>query len=635
MRWIAVACAAGPFRKISQPPVRFPHCRHSTMIDLFRNVLNLARPYSGRLAIGLLAGFLAGLANPLLMVSVKLVVEVVFAEPGSSPLAEQLRSAPPMLRGIGERILASLPNGDIHGSKLAMLLVIASIPGAMFLRGALTYLNFYLVNWVSIRAVMDLRVKVFAHLLTLPSSYFSKTSTGTLMAQLQAATAIQSVLGPSLITIIKEPITVVSLAALLFWQQPQLTMVAAVVLPFTLLPFVIYSRRVRRSANVLSQQMSDQGKLVHESLTGYRILKAYNLEEKAASEFHATSRLGANHQMRMMRAGELPGVLIEFLGAVGVAAFFAYIAILSPVKMTPGDLLQFVGCIFLLYQPIKSLIKLHNQLEQARIISQMVFGILETKNDLIEPANPKALHAAGAAVRFEHIDFSYGEKAVLQDFDLEVRSGALVALVGSSGAGKTTVTNLLLRFYDPQKGRITIGGIDIRDVMTRDLRNQIAVVTQDTILFNDTIHNNIALGRPGATREEVIEAAKHAHAHAFITEKQDGYDCVIGEKGVMLSGGQRQRLAIARAILKNAPILILDEATSSLDAESERAVQAALDELMEGRTTICIAHRLSTIQNADVIVVMDQGRIVETGPPRDLLAKDGAYRKLHELQFAQ
>ncbi|MEQ1852975.1 MAG: ATP-binding cassette domain-containing protein, partial [Chthoniobacteraceae bacterium] len=257
------------------------------------------------------------------------------------------------------------------------------------------------------------------------------------------------------------------------------------------------------------------------------------------------------------------------------------------------------------------------------------------KNDLIEPENPKPLRAAGADVRFEHINFHYGEKAVLRDFDLAVKSGQLVALVGSSGAGKTTVTNLLLRFYDPQAGRITIGGVDIREVRTRDLREQIAVVTQDTILFNDTIHNNIALGRPGATREEVIEAAKHAHAHEFITEKQEGYDCVIGEKGVMLSGGQRQRIAIARAILKNAPILILDEATSSLDAESERAVQAALDEMMQGRTTVCIAHRLSTVQNADVIVVMDQGRIIEIGPPAQLLEQNGAYRRLHELQFTQ
>ena len=426
----------------------------------------------------------------------------------------------------------------------------------------------------------------------------------------------------------------VSLVVFLFWQQPGLTLVAVVVLPISMLPFVTYSRRLRRSASVLSRQMSDQGKLVHESFTGYRILKAYNLEAKAADEFHSTSRMGANHQMRILRAGELPGALIEFLGALGVAAFFAYIALLSPKKMTPGDLLQFVGCVFLLYQPIKSLIKLHSQLEQARSISEMVFDLLETKNDVLEPAQPKALRAAGADVAFERVNFNYDDKTVLNGFNLTVKAGQLVALVGPSGGGKTTVTNLLLRFYDAKGGRVTIGGVDLRDVNSAELRNQIAVVTQDTVLFNDTIHNNIALGRPGATREAVIAAAKHAHAHEFITEKTEGYETVIGEKGVMLSGGQRQRLAIARAIVRDAPILILDEATSALDTESERAVQEALEELMVGRTTICIAHRLSTVQKADAIIVMDQGRIVETGTHAELIEKNGLYRKLYDLQFS-
>jgi subfamily B ATP-binding cassette protein MsbA len=469
------------------------------------------------------------------------------------------------------------------------------------------------MNWVSMRVITDLRVRVFKHVLTLGSSFFSKTSTGTLMWQMQATSSVQAALGDSWVTIIREPITVVSLVVLLFVSQPHLTLLSVMVLPFTLLPYVIYSRRVRKSAKILSQQIADQGKLVHESLSGYRILKAYNLENKASDEFERTARLGANHQMRILRAGELPSALMELLGAIGVASFFIYIAFLAPSKMTPGDLMQFVGCIFLLYQPIKSLIRLHNQLEQARVISQMVFSLLETKNDILEPENPKPLNAVGADVAFHHVNFGYDEKQVLYDFDLSVKAGKLIALVGSSGAGKTTVTNLLLRFHDPQSGSITIGGTDIKDVLTRELRDRISVVTQETVLFNDTIYNNIQVGRPGATREEVIEAARHAHAHDFIIARPEGYEAIIGERGAMLSGGQRQRIAIARAIVKNAPILILDEATSSLDAESERTVQAALEELMVGRTTLCIAHRLSTIQRADQIIVMEQGRIVETG----------------------
>ncbi len=260
--------------------------------------------------------------------------------------------------------------------------------------------------------------------------------------------------------------------------------------------------------------------------------------------------------------------------------------------------------------------------------------MLATKNSVPEPAAPKMLHADKADIVFENLDFNYGEKPVLRNINLTVKAGQLVALVGASGSGKTTLANLLLRFYDPARGAIKIGGVDLRDVRTRDLRNQIAVVAQENILFNDTIRRNIELGRPGAKDDEIVAAAKHANAFEFIAQKPEGFNAIIGEKGVSLSGGQRQRLAIARAVLKNAPILVLDEATSALDTESERAVQAALDELMKGRTTICIAHRLSTILHADVIVVLDQGRIVETGRHDELVQRGGVYQKLYELQFA-
>jgi subfamily B ATP-binding cassette protein MsbA len=295
---------------------------------------------------------------------------------------------------------------------------------------------------------------------------------------------------------------------------------------------------------------------------------------------------------------------------------------------------MFIIAIVMIYPPIKSLTRLHNQLHQARAASERVFELLALKNSVPEPAQPKMLHASQADIQFENVDFSYGEKPVLHNINLTVKAGQLVALVGASGAGKTTLANLLLRFYDPTRGTIKIGGVDLRDVSTRDLRNQIAVVAQENILFNDTIRRNIELGRLGATNDEIITAAKHAYAYDFITQKPEGFAAVIGEKGVSLSGGQRQRLAIARAVLKNAPILVLDEATSALDTESERAVQSALDELMKGRTTICIAHRLSTIFHADVIVVLDQGRIVETGRHDELIKHGGVYQKLYELQFA-
>jgi ATP-binding cassette, subfamily B, bacterial MsbA len=330
----------------------------------------------------------------------------------------------------------------------------------------------------------------------------------------------------------------------------------------------------------------------------------------------------------------MPGPLIEFFGSCGVALLLAYLIYRSEGHPNPAAFLQLIGSIFFMYQPLKNLTQLQNQIVQARAASERAFALLDTQTTVLEPAQPRKLQAAGADIQIEHVHFSYGEKVALSDINLEIKSGRLVALVGASGSGKTTLSNLLLRFYDPQRGVIKIGGMDIRDVSTRDLRSQIAVVTQEVILFDDTIRRNIELGRPGATHDEIIAATKHAHAYDFIMQRPEGFVAIIGEKGVMLSGGQRQRIAIARAVLRDAPILVLDEATNALDAESERAVQAALDELMKGRTTICIAHRLSTILHADLIVVLDQGRIVETGRHEELVQRGGIYQKLYELQFS-
>jgi subfamily B ATP-binding cassette protein MsbA len=371
---------------------------------------------------------------------------------------------------------------------------------------------------------------------------------------------------------------------------------------------------------------------MHESFTGNRIIKANNLEEKAIQQFKEVSQRFISHRMRIVRSEEIPGPLNELLAAIGVALMCLYFAFQPSYHAI--NFVPFAIGVFFMYRPIKNLIRVQSQLQQARAASQRVFDLLAMENSVREPARPVPLRAAGAAVCFDHVCFSYGDKEVLTDIQLTVPAGRMVALVGASGSGKTTLSNLLLRFYDPSRGVIRIGDVDIRDVTTRDLRNQIAVVTQEIILFNDTVSRNIELGRPGATKEEIIAAARHANAHDFIMESPKGYDSMIGEKGVMFSGGQRQRLAIARAVLRNAPILILDEATSALDTESERAVQDALDGLMKDRTTICIAHRLSTILHADLIVVMDQGRIVESGPHPELVRRGGVYQKLYELQFA-
>jgi subfamily B ATP-binding cassette protein MsbA len=431
---------------------------------------------------------------------------------------------------------------------------------------------------------------------------------------------------------VKDPATLIGLVVLLLWKEPKLTCLSLVVMPLCVIPVVIYGRKARRSARGMQTQFAELSSVMAEAFSGNRIIKAYNLERTVVEQFRTTSAKVVGLYMRIVRASETPGPLLETFGAIGIALVFLYLA-LQNNHTDPSDFLAMLLAMFSMYRPIKQLARLQNNLLQAQAASQRVFELLETQSSISEPANPKPLKAAGAEVTFDHLEFAYGEKTVIKDVNLTVKAGQLVALVGASGSGKTTLTNLLLRFYDPQKGAVRIGGIDIREVSTRDLRSQIAVVTQETILFDDSIRNNIALGRPGASESDIIEAAKHAHAHEFIVENSEGYGTVVGEKGVKLSGGQRQRLAIARAVIKDAPILILDEATSALDTESERAVQSALDELMKGRTTLCIAHRFSTILHADVIVVMDQGRIVETGPHDELVKLGGVYKKLYDLQF--
>jgi subfamily B ATP-binding cassette protein MsbA len=491
------------------------------------------------------------------------------------------------------------------------------------------YLSAYLMGWVSIRTCSDLRARLFEHLLNLPLSFFTRNSTGELMSRSGDISILQNTLGVSMTTLIQSPITILTYLTLMLSIDWKLTILASLVFPLCVIPISIYNRKGRRASAALQTEQAMLGKVMHESFTGNRIIKAYNLEGVVIRQFKENIKRFISHYMRMVRATESPGPLIEFLGAIGIAGIFLYLA----GGAGPVGFVIFLGSLLAIYSPIKALTRLQSQITQAQAATQRVFDLLATPNTLTAPPNPIPLRAAGAEIHFDNISFGYGDQMVLRQIQLTVKPGQMLALVGRTGSGKTTLTNLLLRFYDPTEGALRIGGIDLRQMAIGDLRSQIAIVTQEIILFNDTIRNNIAYGRPGATAAEVEEAARHAHAHDFIMEKPGGYEASIGEKGVALSGGQRQRISIARAILKNAPILVLDEAMSSLDNESERAVQAALDALMKGRTTICIAHRLSTVREADRIIVLDQGRIAETGRHADLLALGGIYHKLYTLQF--
>ena len=608
----------------------------TAMIAFLRQLWGLVRPYRARLFLGVFMGFLAGQMSPLMIIVISLVASVIFPTANQKPIEEKLSSLPPFVVQWLHDARIGLESG-LHQHRGALILFVALIPLVMLLRGVVTYLNTYFLQWAAIRAVNDLRVKLFAHLIDLSAGFFSQNRSGELISRTtNDISALYAVLNNATSVIVRDPVTLVSILVFLLLgpETRMMTLISLVIMPVCIIPLSIFSKKVRRSSKELQQQSAGLMQVMTETFTGHRVVKAYNLEAVVTAEFRATADRSTSNFMRIVRANEITSPIIDVLGATGMAIALIYMNSTPGARPSTGDFTQLILSIFLMYPPMKNLSRLHNQINQARAASERVFELLATKNSVPEPAAPKMLHADKADIVFENLDFSYGEKSVLHGINLRVKAGQLVALVGSSGSGKTTLANLLLRFYDPVHGTIKIGGVDLRDLSTRDLRNQIAVVAQENILFNDTIRRNIELGRLGATNEEIVAAAKHAYAIDFIEQKPEGFDTIIGEKGVSLSGGQRQRLAIARAVLKNAPILILDEATSALDTESERAVQAALDELMKGRTTICIAHRLSTVLHADIIVVLDQGRIVEQGRHEELVKRGGVYQKLYELQFA-
>ena len=611
------------------------------MIQFFLRVWDLAKPYRMRLFLGVLTGIFAGLVPPLAIGTIMFVYSAVFPSTDASGTAQlPMRRLPAFVQDWYYNARHALEQG-VHMHPWTWTVtwtvtaLIAAIPVIMFLRGLFGYLNVYFLQWVASRAVADMRVRLFRHLLDLSAGFYNQNSSGQLISRIINDTiALQNIMSSAVSVVVRDPVALISTLAFLLWQQPRLTLITMVVLPAGMIPIIIFSRKIRRSSREIQNQAAELTQTMTEAFTGHRIVKAYNLEPIVADQFQGAARRVVSHYMRIVRASNIPGPLIEFFGSCGVALLLAYLICRPQGHPNPADFLQLIGSVFFMYQPLKNLTQLQNQIIQARAATERAFALLDTQTTVAEPRQPQPLRATGADIVFENVDFNYEEKPVLYGINLAVQAGRLVALVGASGSGKTTLANLLLRFYDPKSGAIRIGGLDIRDVSTRDLRSQMAVVTQEVVLFDDTIRRNIELGRPGATNDEIIAAARHAYAYDFIMQRPEGFDAVIGEKGVMLSGGQRQRIAIARAVLRNAPILVLDEATSALDTESERAVQAALDELMKGRTTICIAHRLSTILHADLIVVLDQGRIVETGRHDDLVKRGGVYQKLYELQFS-
>lgn len=502
-------------------------------------------------------------------------------------------------------------------------------------KGIFYYGYFYLINSVGQKIVADLRESIFRHLNYLSLSFFHRTPTGVLISRVtNDAGLIQAAVSNVVVSVLKDAFTVVGLTFVIFYQDWKLALMAMVMFPIAVIPIVKFGRKLRKISTKNQEIGADVTVRLHETIAGARIVRAFGMEDYETGRFVREIKRLYDIIMSDVKVKAVAHPLMELLGGIGIA-FIVWYGGSQVIKgaSTPGTFFSFLTALILLYEPVKSLSGANSAIQQGIAAAIRVFDLLDTTPEITDKEGAVALVPIQNVIEFRNVSFKYDETMVLKNINLSVKTGEALAIVGMSGGGKTTLVNLIPRFYDITDGAIYIDGIDIRDVTISSLRSQIGIVAQQTILFNDTVRNNIAYGDVRKSEEEIIEAARAAYAYDFIERLPQKWDALIGEQGVKLSGGERQRISIARALLKNAPILILDEATSSLDTESELEVQKALDNLMQGRTTLVIAHRLSTIRNADRIIVIKDGAIVEEGKHDELLALGGEYRKLHDMQF--
>jgi subfamily B ATP-binding cassette protein MsbA len=570
-------------------------------VDVFKRLLKLAKPHAVRFFIALLCMLVVGVTTSALAFLVKPALDEIFLKKNSA-----------MLKWIP-----------------------LAVVGIYFTKGLCSYIQTVLMNFIGQRIVADLRATLYRKIQTQSLAFFTKNPTGILMSRITNDVGfIQGAVSEAVTSLLKDSFTLICLVFVIFYRDWQLAIIAMLVFPLAVYPIAKFGQRMRQIASRTQVTLGSLTTLLQETISGTRIVKAFNMEEYENRRFAGENERLFHLNLKAASINAVSSPFMEFLGGIGISSIIFYGGYqVIQGQSTPGTFFSFLTALIMLYEPVKRLTNVNNTIQQGIAGAERVFGVIDLVPEIRNNPDALPLPRISREIEIRAVDFHYEEAPVLKHVNLKIRAGEVVAFVGMSGGGKTTLVNLIPRFYDVTKGAIFIDGHDIRTITVESLRGQIAIVTQQTILFNDTVRNNIAYGDIAKTEEQIIDAAKAANAHAFIMKLPKGYDTLIGEQGAKLSGGERQRISIARALLKDAPILILDEATSSLDSEAEIEVQDALENLMKGRTTLIIAHRLSTIRNASRIIVLVNGKIREEGTHETLLSCQGEYYRLYHLQF--